>query len=819
LYAETLTVSKNSPDNDLPAATPITKAEITVKAPVNGAIPDTTTDGACNFTIDTVSWSPKDSPFLGNTVYTATVTLTANDHYIFNELNKATVNGKNADVSNNTGKTVTLSYTFPATNEKTVKGIAIKNQPITLTYTHDDPLDLTGLVVTLTYDDKTTEDVAASRFADTNITANPSQGNSLVCSKNNSQPVVITYGKLPPKVTEKPLIVKPKVVRFTVDPIPAQTYTGNPITPDKDIWVKDGTTILTQTTDYTVSYANNTNSGTATVTIIGVGNYAGSSGSADFAIISGPMNVSIFITAPLNGEAPSTTVSGADKFNVDSVSWSPTHNPFQGNVVYTATIKLTAKNGYTFTGINSATINGENAAISHNTGASLLLSYTFPQTPSEPPVHIWVPDTAKAVIGHGYDINGHFAYSPDIKSAVLDLDKLQDEQRVKEDPNLRYGEFETITGKNINEYTSSIIANLSYSVNASLKKVASFFEEIGANFSKERTGKGEFTFTTSTSRIVKGAYYIKDESNLEAFFTQSFKDDLRTMKPDQLIEKYGTHVMLGAVMGARVDYNLSARRKEENNIANLGAYAKAKAEATYKGVTAGTDYSASLEAMFKQYYYIATLETKTRVFGGKVEYGQYIQNKSDYDNWIESIEGNEIWIDYYPNSLVPISDLVTDKSLSDEIAKAIINYCKGKETIVAPFRSILTKVGPTTLTSAIELNKKNGGGTWNINSPFDITELKSVGYTTFRITLTCRITRRTTIAHEFLGQISRSDGVEIGHLARTVPKNNQTESFSIDIWPDIDSRLNSLTVKLTVPNGGDGKDYLAEDVIITIEAL
>ncbi len=51
------------------------------------------------------------------------------------------------------------------------------------------------------------------------------------------------------------------------------TYTGKPFTPS--VVVKDGTTELTLNTDYTVTYSNNTNSGTATVTIIGMGLYDG----------------------------------------------------------------------------------------------------------------------------------------------------------------------------------------------------------------------------------------------------------------------------------------------------------------------------------------------------------------------------------------------------------------------------------------------------------------------------------------------------------------------------------------------------------------
>ncbi|MCD7769276.1 MAG: hypothetical protein LUH36_04050, partial [Oscillospiraceae bacterium] len=47
-----------------------------------------------------------------------------------------------------------------------------------------------------------------------------------------------------------------------------ETYTGSPIT-------KSITSNLTEDTDYTVTYANNTNAGTATITITGKGSYTG----------------------------------------------------------------------------------------------------------------------------------------------------------------------------------------------------------------------------------------------------------------------------------------------------------------------------------------------------------------------------------------------------------------------------------------------------------------------------------------------------------------------------------------------------------------
>ena len=59
-----------------------------------------------------------------------------------------------------------------------------------------------------------------------------------------------------------------------VDAIPDQAYTGKSLTPKPQ--VKIGGQTLTEGTDYTLSYKNNTNVGTATVTVTGRGDYEGS---------------------------------------------------------------------------------------------------------------------------------------------------------------------------------------------------------------------------------------------------------------------------------------------------------------------------------------------------------------------------------------------------------------------------------------------------------------------------------------------------------------------------------------------------------------
>ena len=76
------------------------------------------------------------------------------------------------------------------------------------------------------------------------------------------------------KVRKGTLTVTPKALNASmISGVYNASYTGKPI--EWNIVVKDGDKTLAEITDYTVSYKDNTNAGTASVTITGIGNYGG----------------------------------------------------------------------------------------------------------------------------------------------------------------------------------------------------------------------------------------------------------------------------------------------------------------------------------------------------------------------------------------------------------------------------------------------------------------------------------------------------------------------------------------------------------------
>ena len=118
------------------------------------------------------------------------------------------------------------------------------------------------------------------------------------------------------------------------------------------------------------------------------------------------------VTAPVTGGVPGTTIIATSQYTV-TVTWAPAHTTFAGETVYTATITLTAKTGYTLTGVaaNFFTVTG---AVATNPIYSGVVTAVFPAT-------------ATVAVGESYGggivfyilVNGDTGYDSDVQHGLI----------------------------------------------------------------------------------------------------------------------------------------------------------------------------------------------------------------------------------------------------------------------------------------------------------------------------------------------------------------------------------------------------------------
>ncbi|SEK78303.1 dockerin type I domain-containing protein, partial [Ruminococcus albus] len=168
------------------------------------------------------------------------------------------------------------------------------------------------------------------------------------------------------------------------------TYDGTAKKPT--VTVKDGSKTLTSGTDYTVSYSNNTNAGTATVTITGKGSYTGTV-SKSFTISAKNASSLTATVSPTSytydgkAKTPAVTVTDGSKTLVNGTDYTVSYSA--NTEVGTAKANITFMGNYTGTKTLSFTIS--KAAPTSITKCTVTLgttNYTYDGTAKKPVVNV-----------------------------------------------------------------------------------------------------------------------------------------------------------------------------------------------------------------------------------------------------------------------------------------------------------------------------------------------------------------------------------------------------------------------------------------------
>lgn len=182
-----------------------------------------------------------------------TVTLPATGLVEGENVVKASYNGYTCDV------TIKVEH-------DTVASISVTNQP-NLEYTSGQALNLDALEVTATFGSGNT-DVITSGY-----TTDPENGTILTVADNNGHPVTITYDGQA-ATTDNLIVNQADISSASIAAVgPFEYDNGNEIKPTPAITL--GEKLLENGVDYDLSYADNINVGTATLTATGKGEYQG----------------------------------------------------------------------------------------------------------------------------------------------------------------------------------------------------------------------------------------------------------------------------------------------------------------------------------------------------------------------------------------------------------------------------------------------------------------------------------------------------------------------------------------------------------------
>jgi len=309
-------------------------------------------------------------------------------------------------------------------------------------------------------------------------------------------------------------------------------------------------------------------------------------------------------------------------------------------------------------------------------------SATFKYTPSEDmeklghsPINIPLvkffdsPPFYTLPLGKGYDIYGSYADRTQVKEAILDGTALTEARRVMSF-DLDQSEYTSIQGTDIREYASSLTQSAGVSGH-----YLGFSGSIKQSFDESRYTSNEYSFATVAVNVYKQAHIVTDRRDVESlkpFLHHSFSKRLND--PDylatDLFRTYGTHCMTGILMGARLDYNVSAESSTIAGDKSIGVYA----EASYKSALVGVEIDFSIINEQEWSDYKSSEWKSLRAVGGSSEFAIEVATKSDYDNWLKTIDDRHVFSDYFPDSLTPIWEFCDDDERKADILEAFEDW-------------------------------------------------------------------------------------------------------------------------------------------------
>ncbi len=130
----------------------------------------------------------------------------------------------------------------------------------------------------------------------------------------------------------------------------------------------------------------------------------------------------------------------------------------------------------------------------------------------------------------------------------------------------------------------------------------------------------------------------------------SVRDDLEGgAEPETLFERYGTHYLAKAVIGARASHSSSTNTTRfSSSLSDAAA-----AEMHYKGLVGSLDAAAKAKYQNDLESFSKASKVQVRVRGGIEAYGRNIAQAGAYDKWLGSVDDRPVFIDFAPDSLRP----------------------------------------------------------------------------------------------------------------------------------------------------------------------
>lgn len=282
-------------------------------------------------------------------------------------------------------------------------------------------------------------------------------------------------------------------------------------------------------------------------------------------------------------------------------------------------------------------------------------------------------------LGAGYDVTEEYAVVTSVKRQVIDLDLLMSNiPNAIHNPDLNLAISNSRGGQDALEYSQELTSKVTGS---STVNIPFFGNSISSTFSGSRTSSNkynaEYIYSSFDHDVKLKLFDISalTLNQLKSNLKTEFLNDLNSLTPSQLINKYGTHVLIKFDIGGKLRLNFQGRTVHQQR-KEIAQYEVSQGAKDIFNLGSGGSNSTTNSNKVSNY----TLAYKTHggnpAFGliGSITLGQPTTQIS-LTSWQNSINiNNAVLVDIYQNGLIPIQDLIDDPIKKEEIRGFIEQY-------------------------------------------------------------------------------------------------------------------------------------------------